>query len=841
MTEAKIRELKDLFPSIDDTFLLEILLSCDGSLNQAVLLLNESVAQDLEANTIDEKPAQTKRRKLKSSVYQSSLSLFMSPSQTAALPSKNPEPPNGNTKPDVQKAPGKTKTIHLCTEEAIETKLSPYISFHRNFLPPDLAERLLFFLNKNEAYSNRRFYLFGQKCMSNHDNVMFGSSNDGVTEKAEIIYNGRSVSNNIQPYNDDLSILQVLVEDFINREIEKQIEEHTLTPFQLLQWRGDICNVNRYQTKENNLDWHSDRLSYIGPHNFIASMSLGATRHFKIRRQYPVKQNPNPIYSIPLPHNTLLLMRPGCQEEFKHCIMGSKQPIDLYPDPKIGETRINVTMRYYRDDLVNYRPKCDCGINMVLRRSYKDVKLRGRYFWSCEAGYAKIEGGCKKFYWAKFHDNSKGEMEEDLMVFYTEKADECSIWVADEDSEKKQYLQETENNLGDTRTPFTLVYLYTTTMKFIDEFDIELVNQALTFDTSDASIKGGCDLFTTKSVGKDKKFYKSLEKHLDQMLQDNNTNEVLARSIADAGAGLSLSPPRLWEELQQRMRRRSSVAGPIYQRPVFKPTPHTKGRSYSTGKENGRENNGANGHANGKDSTPYVSPPKSFTNLDIETISEHRRSRRGSNQSNYDPFENFEFDPLNDPLSRKIYCYVIAILNALYPDHDFSELEPSTLSVVLLDEIIANINSILITNPNASNISTDAGLNPNNLSSLGSSKSWMWEIVNSHMDFEDCLCLKFGPDDQSFLVDDDLQSSASSPERAETPMTVNVQPQVDDLMEMDMEMDDAYGETPQDIAAESAIIDDLYDGLNILWSMFYFIYNKKRKRVAFVYINSRTS
>lgn len=50
-------------------------------------------------------------------------------------------------------------------------------------------------------------------------------------------------------------------------------------------------------------------------------------------------------------------------------------------------------------------------------------------------------------------------------------------------------------------------------MKFIDELDVERLNQTLNFETSDCKITGGCDIFTTKPVASDKKLYKTIDHH----------------------------------------------------------------------------------------------------------------------------------------------------------------------------------------------------------------------------------------------------------------------------------------------------------------------------------------
>lgn len=61
--------------------------------------------------------------------------------------------------------------------------------------------------------------------------------------------------------------------------------------------------------------------------------------------------------------------------------------------------------------------------------------------------------------------------------------------------------------------------------------DFEAVTGALNFNTPDCNVTGGCDLYTTKSTGSDKKLYKNIDKDLD------------TQHAALLKLGASLSPP----------------------------------------------------------------------------------------------------------------------------------------------------------------------------------------------------------------------------------------------------------------------------------------------------------
>ncbi|GCE99647.1 RNA polymerase III-inhibiting protein maf1 [Zygosaccharomyces mellis] len=137
-------------------------------------------------------------------------------------------------------------------------------------------------------------------------------------------------------------------------------------------------------------------------------------------------------------------------------------------------------------------------------------------------------------------------------------------------------------------------------------------------------------------------------------------------------------------------------------------------------------------------------------------------NRRRSSAVN-DPANNINigpFGPINETASRRTFAYLIAILNASFPDHDFSSLEPTDFLKISLKSMISKFENSLYS----------LGKNP---------EEWMWEIINSHMDMSDCVIYQYSPS-RSFL-------------------------------------DDEPG---------------------YLWSLVFFLFNKKRKRVAYLYLIS---
>ncbi|KAL8723961.1 MAG: hypothetical protein Q9181_007055 [Wetmoreana brouardii] len=97
------------------------------------------------------------------------------------------------------------------------------------------------------------------------------------------------------------------------------------------------------------------------------------------------------------------------------------------------------------------------------------------------------------------------------------------------------------------------------TMKYLPLRDFEDVTNALNFDTADSHIIGGCDLYTTKAAGADKKLYRAIEKGLeDQHKIAKEISESLAKShAAPTGQSVDLSRSSPFGPLSQPSARRT--------------------------------------------------------------------------------------------------------------------------------------------------------------------------------------------------------------------------------------------------------------------------------------------
>ncbi len=90
--------------------------------------------------------------------------------------------------------------------------------------------------------------------------------------------------------------------------------------------------ANLYRDGQDSMGWHSDNEAELGPMAVIASLSLGATRDFSLRRIGETRQH----LSIALPSGSLLVMNAGMQQRWQHALPKRRT---------INSPRINLTFR----------------------------------------------------------------------------------------------------------------------------------------------------------------------------------------------------------------------------------------------------------------------------------------------------------------------------------------------------------------------------------------------------------------------------------------------------------------------------------------------------------------
>lgn len=306
---------------------------------------------------------------------------------------------------------------------------------------------------------------------------------------------------------------------------------------------------------------------------------------------------------------------------------------------------------------------------------------------------------------------------------------------------------------------------------------MEVVNQALNFQTRECNITGGCDVFTTKPVTSDKKLCKTLDQHLDLLIEESEAhiNMTQNQSFLDGEQSLcheihsKSDPNSFWKQM-----RRMSVSkdsGGIYTNNQIKTQKlndqnlkelvlhsdngYLSSSSFDSHKSFNKEAHRRNSSVSNVKRSGILKKRSNSTNESGKTFKGGRTSSITKEALNIGPF-----GPITENASRKTFAYLVAILNASYPDHDFILLEPTDFVKSSVEVLISKFENSLIA----------LGKQP---------QEWIWETINLHMDLKDCVTYEYSPA-RSFL-------------------------------------DDEPGH---------------------LWSLMWFMFNKKRKRVAFFYLNT---
>jgi alkylated DNA repair dioxygenase AlkB len=90
-----------------------------------------------------------------------------------------------------------------------------------------------------------------------------------------------------------------------------------------------LCNL--YRDGSDSMGWHADKEKELGRDPYIASLSLGAERLFRLRHD-----RSGETLDVPLGNGALLLMGGSLQHHWRHCVPKSKG---------IASARINLTFR----------------------------------------------------------------------------------------------------------------------------------------------------------------------------------------------------------------------------------------------------------------------------------------------------------------------------------------------------------------------------------------------------------------------------------------------------------------------------------------------------------------
>ena len=169
------------------------------------------------------------------------------------------------------------------------------------FLPPDIADRYFVELRDHSAWEQKPAS-FGHL----QPRLTASYGDEGVTYR----YSG--TVNKALPWTKTLL------------EIKHKIED--------VQGQYNYCLLNRYRSGADSVAWHADDEPGMG--NVIGSLSLGATRTFRIRHNMSKETK-----SFPVSNGTLIIMAGTMQQFWKHEVPKTTE--------NVGE-RINLTFRKIR-------------------------------------------------------------------------------------------------------------------------------------------------------------------------------------------------------------------------------------------------------------------------------------------------------------------------------------------------------------------------------------------------------------------------------------------------------------------------------------------------------------
>ena len=198
----------------------------------------------------------------------------------------------------VQVMPDGDTPLHVTTMQTIHLADGGILLYEDAFLPPDLADRC-FTQVRDECAWEQKPGVFGHM----QPRLIATYGEPGLIYR----YSGRD--NVALPWTPTLL------------EIKQQIEA--------VQGEYNYCLLNRYRSGQDSMGMHADDEPEMG--NVIGSLSLGATRTFRIRHNTTKE-----TMKFQVGHGTLIIMAGTMQQFWKHEVPKTKEAV--------GE-RINLTFR----------------------------------------------------------------------------------------------------------------------------------------------------------------------------------------------------------------------------------------------------------------------------------------------------------------------------------------------------------------------------------------------------------------------------------------------------------------------------------------------------------------
>jgi len=177
-----------------------------------------------------------------------------------------------------------------------------------NFLNHEEALLLFNNLKKNTHWARDQYQFYGKTVYSARKVASYGDLG--------IHYRYSGVQKKSNGWNQELGNLKKRIQAKIHQNVNYAL-------------------LNLYEDGNDSISWHADNEADIVENSTIASISLGATREFKLKANQTGK-----ITSVNLEHGSLLLMKGKTQKQYKHCVPKRKN---------VQAARINLTFRQIRN------------------------------------------------------------------------------------------------------------------------------------------------------------------------------------------------------------------------------------------------------------------------------------------------------------------------------------------------------------------------------------------------------------------------------------------------------------------------------------------------------------
>ncbi|KAF9301228.1 hypothetical protein BGZ74_006967 [Mortierella antarctica] len=363
--DFKMATLFSIFESTPERVLHQALTKAHGDLEQAIPIVLSGQLSASTDTTVNNHPKKKQRlvqprlaaflgspsfssssSSTSSSSSQSTSALISSPSSSASnLPSLNDRLRWKDSIDDSTKSRERIRPLVLYNPEDV-AKHCPCTLVH-NVLDKDLASRLLqVMMVESETWNRNRWWLFERIVESPHKTSYYAEDNHDLAEVSGWTYNGKK-QDPPRKFLKEMDEAKLVVRKIVN-ELRATRDIH---PYEEQgEWKCNVAAVNHYAHSKESVGWHADKLTYLGPRPTIASLTLGATRFFRIRKVVPDVKNPDTAGQM---------------------------------------------IRFAPEDT----PVCKCGVAMVLRCVFKNKANYGKYFYMCYAAGSQEGKTCGEFHW----------------------------------------------------------------------------------------------------------------------------------------------------------------------------------------------------------------------------------------------------------------------------------------------------------------------------------------------------------------------------------------------------------------------------------------------------------